>query len=149
MKPEVARILQGADTARWKEVGVEYGNRVLSIRVPENSPVLEALHRAGVNRENVTRLVGTGTHRPSTAEEKVAMFGEPVAAQYRIIDHDCDDESMLVHVGKTRRGPEIHHNRFFCGADVKVAPGLVEGHFMAGGSAGRKAISPALVSRKT
>jgi nickel-dependent lactate racemase len=217
MKPEVARILQGADTARWKEVGVEYGNRVLSIRVPENStvlemkehpalpdpkaaieaslrhpigtqtlpdilkgkgkpadrltvciatsditrpvpykgesgilpPLLEELHRAGVRRENVTLLVGTGTHRSSTAEEKVAMFGEQVPAQYRIIDHDCDDESMLVHVGKTRRGTEIHLNRFFCEADLKIATGLVESHFMAGVSAGRKAICPALVSRKT
>ncbi len=41
MKPEVSRILRGTDSARWKEVGVEYGNRVLSIRVPENSTVPE------------------------------------------------------------------------------------------------------------
>src|SRR4030067_429721 len=38
-------------------------------------PLLEALHRAGVNRENVTLLVGTGTHRPRTAEEKGDMVG--------------------------------------------------------------------------
>jgi hypothetical protein len=97
----------------------------------------------------VTLLVGTGTHRPSTAQEKVAMFGERVAAEFRIIDHVCDDESMLTYIGTTRSGTEIHINRHFIDADVKIATGLVESHFMAGVSAGRKAICPALVGRKT
>jgi nickel-dependent lactate racemase len=112
-------------------------------------PLLRILHDCGVPRENVTLLVGTGTHRPSTAQEKVAMFGERVAAEFRIIDHVCDDESMLTYIGRTRSGTEIHINRHFIEADVKIATGLVESHFMAGVSAGRKAICPALVSRKT
>ena len=112
-------------------------------------PLLRILHGCGVRRENVTLLVGTGTHRPSTAQEKVAMFGERVAAEFRIIDHVCDDESMLTYIGRTRSGTEIHINRHFIEADVKIATGLVESHFMAGVSAGRKAICPALVSRKT
>ena len=112
-------------------------------------PLLRILHGCGVRRENVTLLVGTGTHRPSTAQEKVAMFGERVAAEFRIIDHVCDDESMLTYMGRTRSGTEIHINRHFVEADVKIATGLVESHFMAGVSAGRKAICPALVSRKT
>jgi nickel-dependent lactate racemase len=112
-------------------------------------PLLRILQGCGVRKENVTLLVGTGTHRPSTAQEKVAMFGERVAAEFRIIDHVCDDESMLTYIGTTRSGTEIHINRHFIDADVKIATGLVESHFMAGVSAGRKAICPALVSRKT
>jgi nickel-dependent lactate racemase len=112
-------------------------------------PLLRILHGCGVPKENVTLLVGTGTHRPSTAQEKVAMFGERVAGGYRIIDHVCDDESMLTYIGRTRSGTEIQINRHFIEADVKIATGLVESHFMAGVSAGRKAICPALVSRKT
>jgi hypothetical protein len=77
------------------------------------------------------------------------MFGEQVAAEFRIIDHVCDDESMLTYIGRTRSGTEIHINRHFIEADVKIATGLVESHFMAGVSAGRKAICPALVGRKT
>ena len=111
-------------------------------------PLLRILHGCGVRKENVTLLVGTGTHRPSTAQEKVAMFGERVAAEYRIIDHVCDDDSMLTDIGRTRSGTEIQINRHFIEADVKIATGLVESHFMAGVSAGRKAICPALVSRK-
>ena len=112
-------------------------------------PLLRILNGCGIRRENVTLLVGTGTHRPSTAQEKVAMFGERVAVEFRIIDHVCDDEQMLTYIGRTRSGTEIHVNRHFIEADLKIATGLVESHFMAGVSAGRKAICPALVSRKT
>ncbi len=112
-------------------------------------PLLEVLHHAGIHRENIVLLVGTGTHRPSTRDEKVAMFGEEVVAQYRIVDHDCDDEAMLVDIGKTKSGTEILIDRLFYEADVKIATALVESHFMAGVSGGRKAICPALVSRKT
>jgi nickel-dependent lactate racemase len=112
-------------------------------------PLLEILHEGGVPREHVTLLVGTGTHRPSTPEEKIAMFGERVAARYRIIDHDCEDESMLTCIGRTRGGTDIVLNRHFVEADVRIATGLVESHFMAGVSAGRKAICPALASRRT
>jgi lactate racemase len=112
-------------------------------------PMLEALRQAGVRPENVTLLVGTGTHRPSTAEEKVAMFGAEVVAAYRVADHDCDDEAGLASMGRTRSGTEILVNRLFTGADVRIATGLVESHFMAGVSGGRKAVCPALVSRRT
>jgi nickel-dependent lactate racemase len=112
-------------------------------------PLLEILHGCGVSQEQVTLLVGTGTHRPSTPEEKIAMFGERVASAYRIIDHDCEDGTMLTTIGRTRSGTEIALNRHFVEADVRIATGLVESHFMAGVSAGRKAVCPALASRKT
>ncbi|HVO49675.1 MAG TPA: nickel-dependent lactate racemase [Thermoanaerobaculia bacterium] len=112
-------------------------------------PLLAILHEAGVRRENVTLIVGTGTHRPSSAAEKVTMFGEDVVAQYRIVDHVCDDAAALVGIGRTASGTEIQINRTFYEADVKIATALVESHFMAGASGGRKAVCPALVSRRT
>ena len=112
-------------------------------------PLLELLHQSGIRKDRITLLVGTGTHRPSTAAEKVAMFGEDVAAQYRVVDHECANDAMLVDIGKTRRGTEIRINRTFIEADVKIATALVESHFMAGASGGRKAVCPALVSKQT
>lgn len=112
-------------------------------------PLLALLHQSGVRREKITILVGTGTHRPSTAAEKVAMFGEEVAARYRIVDHECDNDDMLVDVGKTASGTEVRINKLFVGADVRIATALVESHFMAGASGGRKAVCPALVSKAT
>ena len=111
-------------------------------------PLLAILHEAGIRRENVTLLVGTGTHRPSSPAEKVAMFGEDVVARYRVVDHSCDDPT-LVDIGRTASGTEIFIDRTFYEADVKIATALVESHFMAGASGGRKAVCPALVSRKT
>ena len=112
-------------------------------------PLLELLHQAGIRREQITLLVGTGTHRASTEGEKVAMFGPDVVAQYRIVDHDCANEGLLVDMGKTRNGTPILVNRLFCESDLKIATALVESHFMAGASGGRKAICPALVSWRT
>ena len=112
-------------------------------------PLLQVLHRAGIRKQNITLLVGTGTHRPSTSDEKETMFGKEVVDQYTIVDHECDNAGMLVSIGTTRSGTEILINRVYYAADVKIATGLVESHFMAGVSGGRKAICPALVSRKT
>ena len=125
--------------------------RPVPYRGPEGllGPLLQELRGAGVRAGNVTILVGTGTHRPSTPEEKVAMFGGDVVGAYRVADHVCDDEAALVHVGRTRGGTDILVNRTFAGADLRIATGLVESHFMAGVSGGRKAVCPALVSRKT
>ncbi|HYW83327.1 MAG TPA: lactate racemase domain-containing protein, partial [Spirochaetia bacterium] len=112
-------------------------------------PLLELLHRTGIRKENITLLVGTGTHRPSTRDEKETMFGKEVVDQYTIVDHECDNPATLVSIGTTKSGTEILINRVYYAADVKIATGLVESHFMAGVSGGRKAICPALVSRKT
>jgi nickel-dependent lactate racemase len=112
-------------------------------------PLLDLLHKSGVRKDNITLLVGTGTHRPSTPAEKVAMFGEEVAAQYRIVDHECGNDAMLLDIGKTKNGTPIRINRAFIEADVKIATALVESHFMAGASGGRKAVCPALVSKQT
>jgi nickel-dependent lactate racemase len=111
-------------------------------------PLLRLLDETGVRREHITLLVGTGTHRASTPEEKIAMFGQDVVAQYPILDHDCDD-AELVDIGKTQAGTEVLINPCFVRADVKIATALVESHFMAGASGGRKAVCPALVSRRT
>jgi len=112
-------------------------------------PLLELLLQCGIRREHITLLVGTGTHRPSTPAEKIAMFGADVVAQYKIVDHDCDDDAMLVDLGKTQSGTAVRVNRRFVEADVKIATALVESHFMAGASGGRKAVCPALVSKET
>jgi len=112
-------------------------------------PLLQLLQRAGIRKENITLLVGTGTHRPSTRDEKETMFGTEVVDQYAIADHECDNAATLVSIGTTKSGTEILINRVYYAADVKIATGLVESHFMAGVSGGRKAICPALVSRKT
>jgi nickel-dependent lactate racemase len=112
-------------------------------------PLLKRLEKSGVRTENIAIIVGTGTHRPSTSEEKAAMFGESVTRLYRILDHKCEDRDCLTRIGKTRRGTEVFVNREFVRADIKIVTGLVESHFMAGVSGGRKGICPGLVDLQT
>jgi nickel-dependent lactate racemase len=113
------------------------------------APLLGRLEAAGVRRKNITLVVGTGTHRASTAEEKAAMFGESAVREYRILDHDCEDAACLTYLGKTAKRTDVYINSTFFSADVRIVTGLVESHFMAGVSGGRKAVCPALVDRRT
>jgi nickel-dependent lactate racemase len=112
-------------------------------------PILRTLESQGIRRENVKIIVGTGMHRASTHDEKVQMYGKEIVDQYTVLDHDCENEDLLVSIGKTKRGTNVYVNRDFHSADLKIATGLVESHFMTGISGGRKAICPGLVDVKT
>lgn len=112
-------------------------------------PLLRCLHDEGVRKEAITLVVATGMHRQSTPQEKVLMFGEEVVRSYRIEDHDCRDRSRLRYGGRTSRGTEVWANATFYEADLRILTGLVEPHFMAGFSGGRKSVCPGLVDEKT
>lgn len=112
-------------------------------------PLLEIIEGAGIQRHNLVLVVGNGMHRASTIEEKLFMFGKEVVENYRIVDHNCGDLSSQVLAAHTSKGTEVHVNKTFYDADVKIVTGLVESHFMAGISGGRKGVCPALVNTTT
>ncbi len=113
------------------------------------APILQKLESAGLRKKNIRIIVGTGMHRPSTPEEKVEMYGNEVVEQYSILDHDCENNDLLVSIGKSKRETHVFVNRDFYFSDLKIATGLVESHFMTGISGGRKSICPGLVDVKT
>ena len=112
-------------------------------------PLLKKLQALGILRQNIRIIVGTGTHRASTPREKSEMLGKEIVSAYEVLDHDCENESILVSVGQTRTGTNVYLNRLFHEADLKIATGLTESHFMAGASGGRKAVCPGLVDLRT
>ncbi|MFZ2052689.1 MAG: nickel-dependent lactate racemase [Candidatus Aminicenantales bacterium] len=112
-------------------------------------PLLKRLEGAGVRKQNITLVIGTGTHRPSSPAEKKEMFGEPIVREFPILDHDCEDLDSLSYIGKTYKQTDVYVNTAFCSADVRIVTGLVESHFMAGVSGGRKGVCPALVDTRT
>ena len=112
-------------------------------------PLLGLIEAAGVKRENIVLVIGNGMHRPSTLEERIYMYGPEVVNNYRIVDHDCEDDAAMVRAARTKRGTDVYLNKIFYESDVKIITGLVESHFMAGVSGGRKAVCPALVNTKT
>lgn len=103
--------------------------------------LLKHLESAGVKREDVTLLCGTGMHRPSTAEEKAAKLGKAVVDRYRVTDHDAADEAGLIDLGKTDSGVPVSVNRLAFEADLLMATGIVEPHQYAGYSGGGKTVA--------
>lgn len=112
-------------------------------------PLLGLIEKTGVKRDNIVIVIGNGMHRHSTLEERIFMYGRDVVDNYRIVDHDCEDNASMVLAAETKRGTRVHLNKIFYESDVKIITGLVESHFMAGISGGRKAVCPALVNTKT
>lgn len=113
------------------------------------APLLAALETEGVLRDNIVLVIGNGMHRPSSPAERIEMFGEDVVAHYRIVDHDCENDAMLSFIGESETGGDVFVNSLFYSADIKIATGLVESHFMAGFSGGRKGVCPGLVDKRT
>ena len=112
--------------------------------------MLAQIEAAGVSRNEVLVLIATGMHRPSTAAERLEMFGAEVVRDYRIVDHRADCDAELVELpGVSWSGNRVRLNRLFVNAGCRIVTGLVEPHFMVGFSGGRKAVCPGLVSLDT
>ena len=112
--------------------------------------LLDRIVNEGIGRDEIVILVATGMHRPSTKEEKIYMFGQDIVENYTIVDHEAENEAMLTLLeGKSWSGSAIRLNRHYVEAGFRIITGLVEPHFMAGFSGGRKAICPGLVSLPT
>ena len=112
--------------------------------------LLDYIVNEGVEKEEITIVVATGMHRASTVEEKLYMFGQSVVDNFAIIDHNAEDDDMLLDVeGRSWSGANIKLNRYYVEAGFRILTGLVEPHFMAGFSGGRKAICPGLASLET
>lgn len=112
-------------------------------------PLLSSLEEAGIKRENILILIATGLHRPNVGEELERMVGKYIMENYRIENHFARDASQQKFVGTTKRGTEIWVNRLYLEADLRILTGLIEPHFMAGYSGGRKSICPGICGIET
>lgn len=114
-------------------------------------PLIETLMGAGIPAERIIVLVATGLHRPNLGAELEELVGDPwVLGTVRVENHYARDDDAHVTLGKTAtRGTVVRLDRRFVEADLKIATGLVEPHFMAGYSGGRKVIAPGLAHAET
>ncbi|MEM9063517.1 MAG: nickel-dependent lactate racemase [Pseudomonadota bacterium] len=114
-------------------------------------PLIERLTSAGIPAEAITVLIATGMHRPNLGDEMAELVGDPwVLDTVRVVNHDARDDAGHVFFGitQTHRCP-VGIDRLFVEADIKIATGLVEPHFMAGYSGGRKVIAPGVAHHET
>ncbi len=112
-------------------------------------PLLERLHSAGIPREGITILIATGLHRPATDAEIREIVGVPVAAAYRIVNHNARNLSEHRHLGSTASGTPVYVDERFVAADLHITLGFIEPHLMLGFSGGRKLIAPGLAAQET
>jgi nickel-dependent lactate racemase len=113
-------------------------------------PVLQEIMDAGLPPERIRLLVATGTHH-GMSESALRRFLDPRVfnLDIPIYNHDCCQSDELVCIGRTDVGGDIFINRWYASSDIKILTGLVESHFMAGASGGRKSICPGLLAERS
>jgi nickel-dependent lactate racemase len=119
-----------------------------------NGLLLPALVRqlleAGLAAEDIRILVATGLHRPNEGQELEELVGDRwVLDTVRVENHFARNDEDHVHLGSTRAGTVVRLDRRFVEADLRIVTGLVEPHFMAGFSGGRKVIAPGIAHAET
>jgi len=99
--------------------------------------------------ENITVIVGTGSHRGTKPEEMERMFGRGVLERVRVVDHDAHDPSQVTYLGETWRGAQAYLNLDYVNADKRIVVGFIEPHLYAGFSGGPKGIMPGIAGIET
>ncbi|MDO5544439.1 MAG: nickel-dependent lactate racemase [Eubacteriales bacterium] len=112
-------------------------------------PILLSEIRRGNPDAEITILIATGLHRPTTQEEQRKMFGDAIVDQERIVVHNAFDEDSLQYVCTLPSGSEFSVNKLALETDLLVCEGFIEPHFFAGFSGGRKSILPGIASAVT
>lgn len=120
-----------------------------------NGPILrgivQELNAAGVANSQVTILIATGLHRPNLGKEMLEVIGDEwIFNNIRIENHFARDTAWMVDLGRTPTdGIPVVLNRHLVDADLRIVVGLVEPHFMAGYSGGRKVVAPGVAGEET
>lgn len=114
-------------------------------------PMIETMAASGIPLADIVVLVATGLHRPNLGEELAELVGDPwVLQNVRVENHYARNSEDHVDLGPTEtRGTPVVINRLFVEAELRIATGLVEPHFMAGWSGGRKVVAPGVAGHET
>ncbi|HTZ39420.1 MAG TPA: nickel-dependent lactate racemase [Syntrophales bacterium] len=113
-------------------------------------PLVRSLIEAGISPDSITVLVATGLHRPNEGEELREIVGDDwVLKTVNVANHFARNAEDHVTLGITSDNIEASIDHRFVHADLRIAVGLVEPHFMAGYSGGRKIVAPGVAHEKT
>lgn len=112
-------------------------------------PLLLKEIRSGNPDADITILIATGLHRPTTEEEQRRMFGDEIVDHEKIAINNAFDPEQFVELCTLPSGAVFQVNRLAAECDLLVTEGFVEPHFFAGFSGGRKSILPGICSERT
>ena len=111
-------------------------------------PMLRQL-REGNPEIQVTLLVATGFHRPTTTAELEAKLGQEIAGREKIVVHDAFDPTSNVQIGILPSGAPLVIDRAAVETELLISEGFIEPHFFAGFSGGRKSVLPGVCDKTT
>ena len=112
-------------------------------------PLLLQEIRSGNPQADITILIATGLHRPTTEEEQRRMFGDEIVGHEKIAINNAFDPEQFVELCTLPSGAVFQVNKLAAQCDLLVTEGFVEPHFFAGFSGGRKSILPGVCSERT
>ena len=113
-------------------------------------PMIETLMGAGLPADKISIIVATGLHRANEGAELAELVGDPwVLKTVRVENHFARNDADHVDLGFTTRGTPVKIDRRFVDADLRIVSGLIEPHFMAGWSGGRKVVAPGVAHHET
>jgi nickel-dependent lactate racemase len=148
-KSAVTAALTSPIGARPLREWIKPGNRVCIAftdltRATPNERLIPWLleYLADVPREQILLLNQIGTHRPNTQSELERLLTPEVVRNYRVINHEPENDAALKQFGTMRDGTPALINRHLAEADVRIITGFIEPHFFAGFSGGIKGIIP-------
>ena len=106
----------------------------------------------GIDNNDITIMTAPGTHRIMTKQEIIDKVGDEIAKEYRIVQHDYLDKSLLINLGMVKVNEieiPIEVNRYAVEADFLIGIGSILPHSDAGFSGGAKIVEPGICGYST
>lgn len=108
--------------------------------------LLDELSNSGIKEEDVTIIIGLGTHRYMTREEILDRFGKQVIKQVKVINHAWDKGESFHDIGMKLNQVPVKINKSAYEADYLIGVGSIVPHAQAGWGGGGKIILPGVCS---
>ena len=112
-------------------------------------PILLKEIRQGNPDADITILIATGLHRPTTETEQRRMFGDAIVDNEKIVVNKAFEQDDFDFVCPLPSGAELWVNKLALDCDLLITEGFIEPHFFAGFSGGRKSILPGICNAAT
>ncbi len=109
--------------------------------------VLDALHRAGMEKDQIRFIWALGTHGTYDMINARKKLGEGIVENYAVYNHDAFQNT--VRIGRTPTGVELWFNKEFMSCDLKIGIGCCTAHVHVGFGGGAKLILPGVAGIET
>ncbi len=145
IKTKLAQPVEGPtleEMARGKKQAVVvFDDMTRPTPVGDAAPfVLDALHRAGLKKEQIRFIWALGSHGAYDMINARKKLGGYVVENYAVYNHDPFQNTVMV--GRTPTGVDVWFNRECMNCDLKIGIGCIAPHVHVGFGGGGKIVFP-------